>query len=101
MDRLEEMLRLEEVGNAIKRIVIDEYGAKQRLLGFDVMRRRAGRGLRRDWYLLACNRIDLCHGSNQEIRMWPICGRPLGSRWFFGHSTSRMTQRQRHSSANA
>ena len=38
MDRLEEMLRLEEIGNPIERLVVDEDGAEQRLLRLDVVR---------------------------------------------------------------
>ncbi len=36
--RLEEMLRLEEVGDPIEGLVVDEDGAKQRLLRLDVLR---------------------------------------------------------------
>ena len=84
VDRLEEMLRLEEVGNAVKRLVIDEDGAEQRLLGLDIVRRRAERGFRGS--LLARDRIDCCHGPDQGICVWPICG----------HSTSWITLRRRH-----
>ena len=83
MDALEEMLRLEEIGNAIKRLVIDEDSAQQRLLGLDIVRRRAECRFRGK--LLACSRIECCHGPDQGICMWPICG----------HSTSRITQRRR------
>ena len=38
MDRLEEMLRLEKIADAIKRFVVDENGAEQRLLGLDIVR---------------------------------------------------------------
>ena len=41
MDRLEEMLRLEEVGDPVERLVVDEDRAEQRLLGLDVVRRGA------------------------------------------------------------
>ena len=44
MDRLEEMLRLEEVGHAIKRFVVDQDCAEQRLFRLDVMRGRAKGG---------------------------------------------------------
>ena len=45
MDRLEEMLRLEEVADAVKRLVVDQNGAEQGLLRFDIVRRGAiGRG---------------------------------------------------------
>ena len=33
------MVRLQEVGNAIEGIIVDENGAKQRLLGLDVLRK--------------------------------------------------------------
>ena len=36
---LEEMLRLEEVGDAVKGVVVDEDGPEKRLLGVDVVRR--------------------------------------------------------------
>ena len=72
MDRLEEMLRLEEVGDAVERLVIDEDGAEQRLLGLDIVRRRAERRLRRG--LLACGRIEYWHGPIKESQLWPICG---------------------------
>ena len=36
--RLEEMDRLEEVGDAVEGLVVDEDGAEQRLLGLDVLR---------------------------------------------------------------
>jgi hypothetical protein len=39
MNRLEEVLRLEEIGNAIERLVIDEDRAQERLFRFDVVRR--------------------------------------------------------------
>ena len=72
MDRLEEMLRLEEIGNAVKRLVIDEDGAEQCLLGLDIVRRRAECRFRGS--LLACDRIECCHGPDQGICVWPICG---------------------------
>ena len=37
--RLEEMLRLEEIGNPVERFVVDQDGAEQRLFRFDVLRR--------------------------------------------------------------
>ena len=57
MQRLEEMLGLEEVGDAIVRLVIDEDRAEQRLLDLDIVRRGAKkrRILRR---LLASSRFD-------------------------------------------
>ncbi len=39
MHRLVEMLGQQEIGDAIERLVVDEDGAQQRLLGFDVLRR--------------------------------------------------------------
>ena len=72
VDRLEEMLRLEEVGDAVERLVIDEDGAEQRLLGLDIVRRRAERRFRGS--LLACGRIESGHGPDQRNRVWPICG---------------------------
>jgi len=59
MNRLEEMLWLEKVGDAIERLVIDEDRAQKRLLGLDVVGRRAierGGG----FHKLACGRFD-CH----------------------------------------
>ena len=65
MDRLEEMLRLEEVGNPVERLVVDEDGAEQRLLGLDVMRR--GAVLRRGRFRqLADGRIERCHEERSE-----------------------------------
>ncbi len=60
MDRLEEVLRLEKIGDAVERLVIDEDRAEQRLLGLDIMRRGAERRFRRDRDLLACCRIECC-----------------------------------------
>ena len=59
------MLRLEKIGDAIKRLVIDEDRAEQRLLGLDIVRRHAERGFRGS--LLACGRIECCHGPDQGI----------------------------------
>src|SRR5580698_8892696 len=87
VNRLEEVLVLKEVRNAIKRLVIDQDSAQQSLFGLDMVRRRAELGFRSD--LFACNRIDWCHGPDQEIRVW----------LFWEHSTSRTTQRQRHYSS--
>ncbi len=64
MDRLEEMLRLKKVGDPIKRLVVDEDGAEQRLLSLYVMRRRAERRFRRN--LSACGRIKCCHGPGSR-----------------------------------
>src|SRR5579862_3321249 len=85
MDRLEKVFGLKKVRNAIKRLVVDENRTQQGLLGLDIVRRRPERGFR--GRLLACNRIDWCHGPDQEIRVWLI----------LDYSTSRITQRQRHS----
>ena len=41
MNLLDEMLRLEKVGDAVERVVVDENGAEQRLLGLQVQRRGA------------------------------------------------------------
>lgn len=41
MQRLEEMVRLEEISNAMKGLIVDQHGAEQRLLSFDVVRRLA------------------------------------------------------------
>jgi hypothetical protein len=38
MDRFEEVLRFEEVGDTMEAIVVDKDGAEQRLFGFEVMR---------------------------------------------------------------
>ena len=40
MHRLEEMRRLEEIGDAVEGLVVDEDRAEQRLLGLDVLRAR-------------------------------------------------------------
>ena len=84
MDGFEEVLRHEEIGNPVKRFVIDQDRAQQRLLGLDVVRRCPEHRLCGNH--LACGRIECCHGPNQGICVWPICG----------HSTSRITQRRRH-----
>ena len=48
MDLLDEMLAPEEIGNAVERVIVDEDRAEQRLLGLEVVRRRAiGAFLRR------------------------------------------------------
>ena len=70
MDVLEEMLRLEKIGDAIERLVINEDRAQQRLLGLDIVRRHAERGFRGS--LLACGRIEYCHGPDQGNSLWPI-----------------------------
>src|SRR5580658_3887261 len=97
MDGLEEMLRLEEVGDAVKRLVIDEDSAKQRLLGLDIVRCDTERRLRRR--LLACGRIEYRHDRSDEssavadLRHMAEIRRVknLGC-----YSTSWITQRQRH-----
>ena len=38
MDRFEEVPRLEEIADAVKRLIVDEYRAEQRLLGLDIVR---------------------------------------------------------------
>ncbi len=65
VDRLEEMHRLEEIRDAVERLVVDQDGAKQRLLGLDVLRGEAvfrGRRYRQ----LERGRIERCHGSRSE-----------------------------------
>ncbi len=54
------MLRLEKIGDAIERLVIDQDRAQKRLLGLDIVRRNAieRRGGFRN---LARGRFD-CHG---------------------------------------
>ena len=89
MDGLEEMLRLEKVGDAIESLVIDEDRAQQCLLGLDIVRRHAERGFRRR--LLACSRIECCHGPDQGISLWPI----------WGNSTSRTTRQTVHYRTNS
>ena len=46
VDRLEEMRRLEEVGDAVERLVVDQDGAEQRLLRLDIVRSGAIDGCR-------------------------------------------------------
>jgi hypothetical protein len=41
MDRLEEVLRFKEIGDAVERLVVDEDRAEQRLFGLNVVWRRA------------------------------------------------------------
>ena len=41
VNRLAEMLGLQERGNAIRRLVVDQHGAKQGLLGLDIVRQLA------------------------------------------------------------
>src|SRR5262249_6593418 len=69
VDRLEEMPRLEKIGDAIERLVVDQDGAQERLLRLDVVR-----GDRVRCFGLFClytgSRIKLCHG------LWS--GRPIG-----------------------
>ncbi len=88
MNRLEEMLWLKEVGDAVERLVIDQDRAQQRLLSLDIMRRRAKRRFRRN--LFARYRIECCHGPDLGMCLWPILGWPV-----LCHSTSRITQRWR------
>ena len=68
MDRLEEMLRLEKIGDAIKRLVIDEDRAQQRLLRLDIV--RCGAIGRRGFAgPLARSRFEGCHdaGANRLV----------------------------------
>ena len=51
MDRLEEMLRFEEIADAIKRLVVDQDRAQQGLLRLDIVRRGAVGGCRLPWLL--------------------------------------------------
>ncbi len=63
VDRLEEMRSFEKIGHAIERFVVDEDGAKQGLLGLDIMRRDAIiEGLRR-WYEFTNRGIGDGHGA--------------------------------------
>ena len=65
VQRLVEMRRLEKVGNPVERLVVDQDGAEQRLLGLDVVRRAAV--LRRGGVgELARGRIDGCHDLRSE-----------------------------------
>ena len=59
MDRLEEMPRLEKVGDPVERLVVHQDGAEQSLLQLDVVRCRA---IKRRCFrkLLACSRFE-CH----------------------------------------
>ena len=57
MDRLEKMLRLKEVGNAIERLVIDQDSAQERLFGLDIMRRHAERRFRGELACVLPNRM--------------------------------------------
>jgi hypothetical protein len=65
MDRLEEMLRLQEIGDPVECLVINDDGAEQRLLGLDVLRGVAV--LRRGRFRqLAYVRIERCHDSQSK-----------------------------------
>ena len=46
MDRIEEMLRIEEIGDPVEGLVIDQDGAQQRLLRLDIVwaERKSGAG---------------------------------------------------------
>ena len=69
MDRLEEMLRLEEIGDPVERLVVDEDGAEQRLLRLDVLRGVAV--LRRGRFRqLAYGRIERCH--DERSKEWGV-----------------------------
>ena len=66
MDRLEEMLRLEKIGDPVERLVVDDDGAEQRLLRLDVLRGVAV--LRRGRFRqLADGRIERCHEERSEV----------------------------------
>jgi hypothetical protein len=41
VQRLEKVLRLQEIRNSVESVIIDQHSAKQRLLGLDIVRRRA------------------------------------------------------------
>ena len=61
VDRLEEMLRLEEIGDPVERLVVDQDRAQQRLLRLDIVRSGTkDRG--RFFDLLAERRIEGGHG---------------------------------------
>ena len=65
MDRFEEVLRLEEIGDTVERLVVDQYSAEQCLLGLDIVRRRA-RDVGSDGACFACRlRIEYCHGRGE------------------------------------
>jgi hypothetical protein len=60
MQRLEKMLRLEKIRDAVERLVVDQDGADQRLLGLEVV--RSGAVLRRARLgQFAGSRISGCH----------------------------------------
>ena len=60
MDLLDEMLAPEEVGDAVERVIVDEDRAEQRLLGLEVVRRRAiGALLRRVWRCANCSMVAM------------------------------------------
>ena len=65
MDRLEEMLRLEEVGDPVERLVVDQDGAEQRLFGLDIVRCACGMPAPRA-RLLACGRIRMLAWSRSR-----------------------------------
>ncbi len=66
VNRLEEMRRLEKIGDAVKRLVVDQDGAEQRLLGLDIVRRDAV--LRRGGFgQLADGRIEWGHDMRSEV----------------------------------
>ena len=98
MDRLEEMLRLEEIGDAVERLVVDQDSAEQRLLGLDVVRRRAECRFRGS--LLACGRIEYAmvavRGVARYGRFAANDRNAARGSVFAIHSTSRITQRPAH-----
>src|SRR5476651_621537 len=71
MDRLEEMLRLQKIGDPVERLVVDDDGAEHRLLRLDVLRgvavRRGGR-----FRQLAYVRIERGHDS--QSKEWGCVG---------------------------
>ena len=83
VDRLEEMLRLEEIGDAVERLVVDQDGAEQRLLRLDIVRRRA---------VCAAPAGSCLRAVESNIAMVPIRGFAMWPNW--GYSTSRFTQRR-------
>ncbi len=64
MDLLDEMLAPQEIGNAVERIIVDKDRAEQRLLGLEVVRRRAiGAVLRLG--LALCELFNRRHGDRR------------------------------------
>jgi len=63
MDGVEEMARLHHGGDAVIDVVVDEKGAEQRLLGFDVV----GKGMRVG--VVVRHRRSVCHGNLLEAAL--------------------------------